>query len=72
MSSPDSDSGSQSDGDVSTVNTGMIVPEDTLDRFDKKLFDLRTGPDPRFTRSTSRSEIIGLLMKKWVDGEIEL
>jgi metal-responsive CopG/Arc/MetJ family transcriptional regulator len=51
------------------VNTGISVPEDLLEEFDDKIFELKAAG--KLPRDASRSEVIRTLMSEWVDQDVE-
>jgi metal-responsive CopG/Arc/MetJ family transcriptional regulator len=48
------------------VNTGITVSEELLDEFDDQILQLKAAGEIR--RNASRSEVIRILMKEFVEG----
>lgn len=52
------------------TNTSIVISDELLEEFDDKLFEEKTAGN--VNRDTSRSEMIRILMREWVNGNIEL
>ncbi|QLK25382.1 ribbon-helix-helix domain-containing protein [Natrinema zhouii] len=48
------------------ANTGITVPDELLEDFDDKVFELKA--EGEIDRDASRSEVIRTLMEEWVEG----
>lgn len=48
------------------ANTGITVPDELLEDFDDKVFELKA--EGEIARDASRSEVIRTLMEQWVEG----
>jgi hypothetical protein len=77
MSSPDTDTESDTDKtgifeDEEMQNTGVTIPKSLKHDVDRKIINCEADESHWICSSTSRSFIVGLLLKKWVDDEIEL